>query len=135
MQTAWILEGEQRRCLRHAELFGLAEVCPGCVADPPPTDDEFDEVATLPVAPTGCLDTGEVERRMVELADFSEKLARSTLEDESLMWHRFGAGTKLLEMAVKCLRAAGQYATTREQEIIIRRRMRELSAMAGKVRH
>lgn len=131
----WSQEGEQIRCLRHAVLFGKTSICEACITDPPPADDEVDVDVNLPTPPAGCLTTAQVEAKLTSIADYCEAEARSALDDKDAGWHRYGAGTKLLDTAIKALRSAGAYASTREAEVLVRGRMKQLAKLASRVRH
>lgn len=104
----------------------------GCAEDPPPTDDELDADESTP---PGCLDPDDIEARFIKLANYAEDAARELLDDEEADFHKVGMGVKLLDTAIKALRAAGAASTTRIGERVVRKRMRELKAMMAKASH
>lgn len=134
MTEVYSVEGDGYRCSRHDVAFGRLTVCDKCLTDPPRLDlDEDDE--ELPPPPPGCLSTEQLESRLIGMAEFTEAEARSALAEVDAGWHRFGAGTKLIDSAIKAYRAAGAYAVSRESEIVVARRVKALRGLMGRVRH
>lgn len=134
MQEVYTVEGDGYRCSRHALVFSRLSVCDKCLTDPPRLDLDADD-EDLPPPPKGCLSTEQLESRLIGLAEFTEEEARAALREVDAGWHRFGAGTKLIDSAIKAFRAAGAYATNRESEIVVARRVKALRSLMGRVSH
>lgn len=133
MADVWTTEPDgTRKCIRHGSQFARTSYCHECASDPPPTDDELDVDDSTP---PGCLEPDAIEARFVELADYAEAAARALLDDEEADFHKVGMGVKLMDSAIKALRAAAAAATNRVSERVVRVRMRELKAMMAKASH
>ena len=141
--TQYERRGNKQFCARHETLFGRAESCAGCVADPGTASaDEPDEVEP---PPEGCLATLAIEREFVAEAKFLGDLALRLIaksrsskrrvmdgaddpdadEEPVLDTHLCNSIAKLSEGKVKCLRAAAELACRREDDAIVARDKRE----------
>ena len=132
--SAWVQVGDDVRCERHGLTFGRLEVCAKCVDDPPILDDEDHEAVECP-APAGCLTTSQIEASFIRFSDICEQHAKAALADTEMNWHRYGAATKLIDSAIKSLRAASDLAKRRETEFAVESRMRRMKAMRSRARH
>jgi hypothetical protein len=79
VQTPWQREGDNVRCLRHGVVFANTESCAACDADPGTALDPS-EVEALPPPPAGCKDSLELERHLIEEAEFIRTAARTLYE-------------------------------------------------------
>jgi hypothetical protein len=146
--SAYVLEGEGLRCLRHGEVFAKTSACSGCVRDPGPSIDSRAE--TLPKPPAGCMSTEQLERLHVqqakELIALRRKLCapakrkkvatgETTSGEPVLDLHAYNTATKLADAATKHLRAAGELARVREDAAIVARREREEAELARGAAH
>jgi hypothetical protein len=113
----WYRDGDQQHCRAHGTVFALTAVCPTCsgvpLADLPPVIDTSAMREAVP-APAGCLSTIEIEQKLVTLAESASTSAREMLKP-SATWRSRSLGVKLLDVAIKALRAASDHASTRER--------------------
>jgi hypothetical protein len=112
-------------CTLHDETFSRIGACPQC-AD----DIGDDEPPPELVLPPGCLSLDALEARYVNLADLAEQHARDALDSDE--WRVRALAPKLLDSALKALRQATVIAATREQEVLISRRMHEMKKLRRK---
>lgn len=69
------------------------------------------------------------------MADYAEAKARALLNRKRADFHDIGMGVKLMDSAIKALRAAAASATNRVSERVVRVQARELKAMMAKAKH
>ena len=140
---SWELVGDRRRCARHDVTFGALETCQDCKADPGTKPDDAGE-PPLPQPPAGCRSGEEHERRLTALAEYAEQLAHETADGTPapnvakakrgraakakraqqpayLVEPNPSLATKLLDVAIKAWRAAGEYTREREDAVRVSR--------------
>lgn len=132
--SAWVQTGDGLRCERHGLTFGRLDICARCVDDPADLDDGTEAADDAPT-PEGCRPVRLIESTFIRIADLCERHAATVLDNEEMGWHRYGAATKLIDSAIKSLRAAGEHAKLREQEHAVESRMRRMKAMNKRARH
>lgn len=117
----WYRDGDQQRCRAHETAFALSATCPDCDGIalnqlPPIVDTSYLDVPEP--APDGCLTSIDVERQLVAIATHANASARELLAGT---WRGRILGVKLLDVAIKALRAASEHAGTRERRARIAR--------------
>jgi hypothetical protein len=131
----WKREGTKIRCLRHDDLFDPSvRTCLKCDDDPgPEVSDEIDE--PLPAAPEGCLDSSQIERWFVTIAQ-AERRAANRLANDRV--HSASSGAlicKHREVAIKAMRAAAEIALRREDEALVKAREKRIRDRMRKASH
>lgn len=133
MSGPWEVVGNRYRCTRHDVEFSRVQICAQCEEDPQAFD-LLDEDEPSPPAPTGCLTSEELERRLVDAG--TRAMQRSDdLWDVDGEMDRLALAVKLIEVGIKSYRAAGEYARSREAEVSMDRKMRKMAALKDKARH
>lgn len=124
--NVWTDTEAGKRCELHGETFPRIGVCPQCA------DENCDDSDATPelVLPPGCASVDELEARFLRLADLAEQHARDALGSDE--WRLRALAPKLLDSALKALRQATVIAATREQELLISRRMHEFKKLRRK---
>lgn len=81
MQTPWERDGDKVRCRRHGASFGTTDSCPEC-DDDPGEGIEAGDAEPLPTPPDGCKSSLELERHLIEEAEFIRAQARALITSD-----------------------------------------------------
>lgn len=130
---SWVLVGDRQQCSVHdpngERLFAKGQQCPGCVrarASFIPTVDLDDQPAA---APEGCLESTQRERQLTELALYAENIGRE-LSGPGNARH-IPHAVKMLELAIRAYRSAGELAQVRERRDYVARLERQVKKLRG----
>lgn len=144
MRVSWVDVGDRKRCTIHDEtgsrLFGRLEQCAECMRSPIPVQSREMELDEQPaIAPDGCLTAVLRERTLTGIALFAEEVGRELAapETDANKSHRrnIPAAAKMLDLAIKAHRAAGEYSQTRERRDYVRRLERQVRKLRGGARN
>jgi hypothetical protein len=108
-----------QRCDVHDSTFSRIRTCPGCDARKAEIRAEIDP-ADAPVAPpTGCRSAEQLERTLNVIVDDAIRNADSFIEVRNAMSQSISV--KWTEVALKAIRASGEYARSREDWVRLAR--------------
>lgn len=128
MLTPWQREGDNVRCTRHAVVFSTTESCPQCDDDAGAPMD-VGAVEPLPEPPEGCKSSLDLERHLIEEAEFIRTAARSLYEADK---SRIAVGTAArLWTTWSMLQRQIRGLTERREDAEIVRRYQKRDALRG----
>lgn len=120
-ETAYLVEGENLKCVRHSHVFpimGTQAFCPKCIVDPAPPPPDVDDEPVA--APKGCLTSEQIEIRFVAMADFLDGVSKDYLKKGAMRDDKI-QGLKAIDMAMTALARAGEFSREREDKEHTRR--------------
>lgn len=125
LEGIWTDTPSGKHCKVHDEDFSRIGACSQCADTLLDGDDK-----PVLVIPEGGMSVHQIECRYVALAKVAEKHARDALESDD--WHERALAPKLLDSALKALRAAAVIATTRAAEHRVNILLHEAKRMRGR---
>lgn len=131
---SWVLVGDRQRCEVHdpngERLFAKGQQCAECVRARTvfiPTVEVED--TTTQAAPEGCLPSTEREKTLTAIALYAEEVGRE-LAGPGEKRH-IPHAVKMLELAIKAHRAAGELTRVRERRGYVAHLERQVKKLRG----
>jgi hypothetical protein len=138
--VAWVRVGNQTQCDTHdpdgARLWGAtAEPCPDCFRSAAvPLVDLSDEKPAAP--PEGCIDGAARERSLTSIALFADGIGRELAaakdaDGKPNEARNIPEAVKMLDLAIRAHRAAGELTRVRERRDYVARLERTVKKLRG----